>query len=205
MRLMDPLHSLALQLADEGQPGDAIAAQLAIDPTAVGPVLQIARAKLRALEAMDDPDPEADATQADPEAPSDEPKSHPYGYAASSNPVRGGRHGIRSPAVIARVWRGWTTPDNADAYEAVVSTEVLPAIAARRLDGYHGAYLLRRDVDGEVEFSTIMLFDSIDNVRAFTGDDYAVAHVPPDARAVLSRFDEHSAHYDLLLSPDDTR
>lgn len=104
--------------------------------------------------------------------------------------------------MITRIWRGWTTPENADAYQRVVSTEVLPAIAARNLTGYNGAYLLRRTLDSrEVEFSTIMLFDSIDDVRAFTGDEYEVAHVPAAAREVLARFDERSAHYETLLTP----
>jgi heme-degrading monooxygenase HmoA len=107
-------------------------------------------------------------------------------------------------SMIARVWRGWTTPQNADTYQRVVSTQVLPEIAARNLPGYHGAFLLRRNVADETEFSTIMLFDSIDNVRQFTGDDYEVAHVPPDARAVLARFDERSAHYDVLQIPEGT-
>jgi hypothetical protein len=62
--------------------------------------------------------------------------------------------------VIARIWRGWTTPENADAYQEIVSQEVLPGIAARNLDGYHGAYLLRRRLDDEVEFATILLFDT---------------------------------------------
>jgi hypothetical protein len=66
--------------------------------------------------------------------------------------------------VIARIWRGWTTPENAEAYQRIVGLEVLPGIAARDLDGYHGAYLLRRDLDGEVEFATIMLFDSLEQV-----------------------------------------
>jgi heme-degrading monooxygenase HmoA len=106
--------------------------------------------------------------------------------------------------MIARIWRGWTTPENADAYQQTVTTQVLPEIAGRNLDGYHGAYLLRHEIGDEVEFSTIMLFDSIDNIRAFTGEDYAVAHVPAEARAVLSRFDERSTHYETLLSPNDT-
>src|SRR5262245_37893714 len=112
---------------------------------------------------------------------------------------------ISCKSMIARIWRGWTTPDNADAYQHMVSTLVLPEIASRDLEGYHGAYLLRREIEGEVEFSTITLFDSIDNIRAFTGDDYAVAHVPTEARAVLSRFDERSVHYETLLLPEETR
>jgi heme-degrading monooxygenase HmoA len=107
--------------------------------------------------------------------------------------------------MIARIWRGWTKPENADAYQRIVSTQVLPAIAARNLEGYYGAYLLRRTLaSGEVEFSTIMLFDSIDDVKAFTGEDYEVAHVPPEARAVLARFDERSAHYETLRTPDES-
>ncbi|HEY2956806.1 MAG TPA: antibiotic biosynthesis monooxygenase [Actinomycetota bacterium] len=103
--------------------------------------------------------------------------------------------------MITRIWRGWTTPENADAYQRIVSQEVLPGIAGRNLDGYHGAYLLRRDLDGEVEFATILLFDSLDHVRAFAGEDYEAAYVPAQARAVLSRFDERSAHYETLLRP----
>jgi heme-degrading monooxygenase HmoA len=106
--------------------------------------------------------------------------------------------------MIVRYWRGWTTPENADAYRRVVSETVLPGIAARRLEGYHGAYLLRRDVGDEVEFATVLLFDSLDDVRAFAGDDYETAYVPAAARAVLERFDERSAHYDTLLLPDET-
>jgi hypothetical protein len=122
---------------------------------------------------------------------------------AQLQPVRRRRWRTEFVIMIARVWRGWTTLQNADPYQRVVSGQVLPDIAARKLAGYHGAYLLRRTLDnGEVEFSTIMLFDSIDNVKAFTGDDYAVAHVPPEARAVLARFDERSAHYDTVLTPD---
>ncbi len=103
--------------------------------------------------------------------------------------------------MIMRYWRGWTTPENADAYEEIVSTRVLPSIAARNLEGYHGAYLLRREVGGEVEFATIMVFDSIAAVHRFAGDDYETAYVPPEARAVLARFDETSAHYETLLTP----
>lgn len=106
--------------------------------------------------------------------------------------------------MIVRYWRGWTTPENADAYEAIVSGEVLPGIAARNVAGYHGSYLLRRQIEGEVEFATMMLFDSIDAVRAFAGEDYEMAYVPDRARAVLARFDACSAHYETLRTPDQT-
>ena len=103
--------------------------------------------------------------------------------------------------MVMRYWRGWTTPSNADAYERIVSREVLPSIAARDIAGYHGAYLLRRDAGDEVEFATVMVFDSLDAVRAFGGEDYETAYVPPAAREVLARFDAVSAHYDVLMTP----
>ena len=105
--------------------------------------------------------------------------------------------------MITRVWRGWTTPGNAGAYQRIVSTEVLPGIAQRDIQGYHGAYLLRRELGDEVEFMTILLFESLDALREFGGDDYEKAYVPPQAREVLSRFDETSAHYDTLMTPGD--
>jgi heme-degrading monooxygenase HmoA len=105
--------------------------------------------------------------------------------------------------MISRIWHGWTTPDNADAYQRIVSTEVLPGIADRAIPGYLGAHLLRRPLAGEVEFVTILWFDSLDAIRQFMGDDYEVAHVPSRARAVLSRFDERAQHYETLLTPGD--
>ncbi len=104
--------------------------------------------------------------------------------------------------MICRIWHGWTHPDNADEYQRIVSTEVLPEIAARSIPGYRGANLLRRQLIDEVEFVTTMWFDSLENVRDFMGDDYEVSHVPPQAQAVLSRYDTHSQHYDVLLSPE---
>lgn len=100
--------------------------------------------------------------------------------------------------MIARIWRGWTTPDNAGAYEKVVRGEVIPAIEARRIPGFRHIDLMRREDGDEVEFATIMWFDSLDAVKSFVGDDHEVAHVPAVARAVLARFDERVAHYDVL-------
>jgi hypothetical protein len=78
--------------------------------------------------------------------------------------------------VIARIWRGWTTPENADAYQRIVSQEVLPGIAARNLGGYHGAYLLRREFDGEVEFATILLFDSLEQLTEVSESEVMRLH-----------------------------
>jgi heme-degrading monooxygenase HmoA len=100
--------------------------------------------------------------------------------------------------MICRLWRGWATPDNADAYERIVRTEVIPGIEARKIPGFRHIDLMRRDLETEVEFVTLMWFDSLDMIRAFVGEDYSVSHVPAVARAVLSRFDERAAHYEVI-------
>jgi hypothetical protein len=102
--------------------------------------------------------------------------------------------------VIGRLWHGWTSRDKADAYEELLRTEVLPGI--HEVDGYRGAYLLRRDVEEGVEFVTLTLFQSMDAVRAFAGEDYGVAVVPPKARELLSRFDPISDHFEVVIQPD---
>ena len=99
---------------------------------------------------------------------------------------------------VCRLWRGWTTPANADAYEAVVRAEVIPGIEARAIAGFRHIDLMRRDAGEEVEFQTLMWFDSLDAIKAFMGEDYAVSHVPPAAQAVLKRFDSHAAHYEVI-------
>jgi antibiotic biosynthesis monooxygenase (ABM) superfamily enzyme len=103
--------------------------------------------------------------------------------------------------MIVRYWRGWTTFENADAYQQLASNEILPSFASRRLPGYRGSHLLRRELGDEIEFAVIMTFESIDAVRAFAGEDYELAYVPTAVREVLQRFDERSIHYEVLLSP----
>jgi len=103
--------------------------------------------------------------------------------------------------MITRIWHGWTTHANAPAYENLLRDEIFKGIAAREIAGYRGISLCRREAGAEVEFVTIMWFDSIDAVRAFAGENYEVAVVPARARAVLSRFDPVSAHYETPVSP----
>lgn len=100
--------------------------------------------------------------------------------------------------MICRLWHGWTTAANADAYESLLRREIFAGIVARRIAGFQGIDLVRRDGPAEVEFVTIMWFTSMDAVRAFAGDDYERAVVPPSARALLARFDDRSAHYDVV-------
>ncbi|MHA1935644.1 MAG: antibiotic biosynthesis monooxygenase [Candidatus Thorarchaeota archaeon] len=104
--------------------------------------------------------------------------------------------------MISRVWHGWTNRDNADAYEKLLRTEIFTNIAKQSILGFRGIHLLRRDVDDGVEFVTIMWFDTLDAVQAFAGEEYEVAVVPPEARQLLSRFDNLSAHYHVIEVPD---
>jgi heme-degrading monooxygenase HmoA len=98
--------------------------------------------------------------------------------------------------MIARVWHGYTKPEHADAYESMLKPELLPGIGKKK--GYRGSYLLRRNLGSEVEFITILLWNSIDDVRAAAGhDDYETAIIPEERRKHLARFDVKAAHYEV--------
>jgi len=101
--------------------------------------------------------------------------------------------------MICRLWHGWTTPANADAYEQLLREEVFVGIASRGIAGFKGIEMLRRPSGGEVEFVTLMWFESLDDVRAFAGEDYAKAVVPAAARRILRRFDAESVHYEVRV------
>jgi heme-degrading monooxygenase HmoA len=103
--------------------------------------------------------------------------------------------------MIARWWRGWAaTPEDADAYEELLTTTIFPWVASH--EGHRGSYLVRREVEDGFEFATLTLWDSLESVKAFAGEDYEVAVVPDPARAVLTRWDERSAHYEVVLGPE---
>ena len=99
--------------------------------------------------------------------------------------------------MISRVWHGWTIPPNADAYEALLKSEIFTDIKNRKIAGYKGIHLFRRDIGKEVEFVTVMWFDSLEAVRVFAGEDYEAAVVPLKARELLSHFDARSQHYEV--------
>ncbi len=104
--------------------------------------------------------------------------------------------------MIARVWHGWTTPEKADVYENLLKSEIFPGIAAKGVAGYRGIRLLRRPLGAEVEFATIMWFDSWEAVKGFAGEDHETAYVPARAQEVLARFDARSQHYEIRESFD---
>ena len=97
--------------------------------------------------------------------------------------------------MIARIWHGWTSLENADVYENLLKTEIFPGIASKNVAGYRGIQLLRRQLHKEVEFTTIMQFDSLDAVKQFAGEDYEKSYVPDQAKKVLLRHDDKSQHY----------
>src|SRR5262249_29720727 len=101
--------------------------------------------------------------------------------------------------MIARIWHGYTTHEDAPSYESMLKPELLPGIGTK--EGYRGSYLLRRDLGDEVEFITILLWDSLDHLRAAAGhDDYETAIVPEERRKFLRRYDAKSAHYDIAAT-----
>ena len=99
--------------------------------------------------------------------------------------------------MIGRIWHGWTKPENAAKYERLLKEEIFPGIAAKKVVGYRGIQLFRRPLENEIEFITIMWFDSWHAVKQFAGETYERAYVPPKARKVLERFDERSQHYEI--------
>jgi heme-degrading monooxygenase HmoA len=100
--------------------------------------------------------------------------------------------------MIARHWRGWTAPQNADAYQELLSGTVLPGL--KKISGYRGGYVLRRDIAEEVEFVVVNLFDSIEAVQQFAGPDYTVAQFQPEAKRLLARVEPLAVHYEVRVS-----
>ncbi|MEA2804717.1 MAG: hypothetical protein QOE49_4812 [Rhodospirillaceae bacterium] len=99
--------------------------------------------------------------------------------------------------MIVRIWRGQATNANADAYFRHVTGTVFPSL--KRLAGHRGASLLRRQVDDQTEFLALTLWESLDSIRAFAGDDITTAIVEPEARAVLADFDDFAHHYEVAF------
>ena len=100
--------------------------------------------------------------------------------------------------MIARMWRGWAASvEAADLYEDFLRSKFLPS--AHAIEGYLGASVLRRTVGGEVEFTTITRFASVDAIKKFAGEDYEAAHVAPRARELLARFEARCEHFDFVI------
>jgi heme-degrading monooxygenase HmoA len=101
--------------------------------------------------------------------------------------------------MIARVWKGWTTAEDADAYEKLLREVVYPGLQA--IKGYRGGYILRQDREAETEFVTVNLFESLDAVKAFAGPEYEVPVFEPEARRLLTKVEPIARHYDVKYAP----
>ena len=99
--------------------------------------------------------------------------------------------------MICRIWHGYTAFNNSDNYEALLKEEIFIGIKNRKIKGYQGIQLLRRNLDTETEFITIMWFDALDSVKEFAGEDYENSVVPDKAQKLLSHFDKKSQHYQV--------
>ena len=100
--------------------------------------------------------------------------------------------------MIARIWQGWTNPADAKAYEKLLRDEIFPSIAARRIKGYHGAELFIREDGNEVEFITLLRFDSMDAMTEFAGPDASKPVIFPKAEALITRM-EPAWHYQISI------
>lgn len=110
---------------------------------------------------------------------------------AESSPVQG---------MTMRMWRGQATAERAGQYVEHATGTVFPKL--RKVEGHRGAYLLRRAINGAVEFVVLTLWESMDAVRKFAGADAGRAVVEPEAQAILSGFDESATHFEIVHSPE---
>lgn len=109
--------------------------------------------------------------------------------------------------MICRLWRGWTTLDNAAPYQALLTGEVMPGIRAKDIPGLLAHQALKREVTGtdgtpEIEHMTLIWFNSLEDITAFVGKDHTIAHIPANARTVLKRWDKRVSHFDVFDDPD---
>jgi len=99
---------------------------------------------------------------------------------------------------VKRIWHGWTTPENAEQYQEMLHKKIFPEIEAKEIPGYQCIELFRRDLENEVEFVTIMTFDSVEDVKKFRGKDYEKCYVPEEAQKVLKSWDKLASHYEAI-------
>ena len=104
--------------------------------------------------------------------------------------------------MTARIWHGWTQKADAKAYEDMLPNEIFPSIAARNIKGYHGAELFIREDGDEIEFVTLLRFDSMDAVKEFAGTDESKPVIYPKTEGLLTRMDDRSQHYRIAIGSE---
>ena len=98
--------------------------------------------------------------------------------------------------MIARIWHGATKPEHADAYESMLKPGLLPGL--NQVPGFRGSYLMRRPNGAEVEFLTMILWESLDALKAYAGPDYELSIIPEERRQYLSQHDDCATHYEVV-------
>jgi hypothetical protein len=101
---------------------------------------------------------------------------------------------------IARIWRGWTSKENADKFQKTLTDEAIPSIESNKPKGCLGIQVLKRETGEEVEFTTIMLFNSLSAIKEFAGEDYEAAHIDPKVKPLLLRYDGRAVHHETLFT-----
>jgi antibiotic biosynthesis monooxygenase (ABM) superfamily enzyme len=101
--------------------------------------------------------------------------------------------------MIIRIWYGYTKPENAIQYQELLKEEVFMGIVAKEVKGYRGIELIKRELEDEVEFITIMRFEELKDVKDFAGENYQEAYVPQKARLLLKRYDATAQHYEQQI------
>ena len=101
--------------------------------------------------------------------------------------------------MIARIWHGWTSRENAEKYEKLLREEVLLEIAKRSIPGYKGAEIFIRDAENdEIEFITLLRFETLDGAIIFAGKNYETPVIPPECKKLLKHYSEKSRHYRIV-------
>ncbi|WP_433329491.1 antibiotic biosynthesis monooxygenase family protein [Spirillospora sp. CA-294931] len=99
--------------------------------------------------------------------------------------------------MIARTWRGWTTPTKADDYQHHYKTEVTDHL--RQIPGFQGARLLRHTTGDEVMFTSITFFTNMTAVQAFAGPNPNQAVLEEPARQALTHWDDQVTHHEVTV------
>jgi heme-degrading monooxygenase HmoA len=102
--------------------------------------------------------------------------------------------------VIARVWTGTTAANDAATYVSHLKRHVIPEL--RSIEGHRGAYVMHRVDPAGVTFVVMTLWDSIESIRRFAGDDVESAVVTPEAKAVLTSYDRRATHFEVVVDPN---
>ena len=105
---------------------------------------------------------------------------------------------MKNTKKILRIWKGWTSPEKAPVYEAMLKNEVFPEVVRKGVKGLEKVSISTRRDNNEVEFFLVLQFQSLDSVKSFAGQDYEAAYIPDNAKRVLSRYETTARHYELL-------